>query len=440
MPKFAFSRTLVGALPSWRARFLSDAKGSILVPFAIMLSVALMSVGVAIDYGEMTRVRSQIAAAADAAALAGVSEARTNLLANLQSNGTQRGKILKAAEETTRTFFTTQVAELSAVAPEASIKLNLNKRKITSTLDYSATYRPHVMSIFGFSTMPISGTAETAAETVPYMEVTLVVDTSGSMAIGADAAQQTLLRNKLGCAFACHDGNPVAGYADAYAYALGNGIKLRYQVINEGINALINEFDRLDPDSEAVKAAIWSFDTDHHINQAQTSNRSKLRMHLPSAPATSGETEGATKFNEAIGHIMQTVGKGGDGSVPGHPIKVVIVATDGAQDPGRFWTSNVPYRQYVAPIDTAFCTELKEANVKVGILHTPYAEMSYDWGYNATLGQPSQLGGPGTRADDIPIVLKACAGDLYLEASNSSKIASGFVSIFRAAGMPRVTH
>jgi len=420
-------------------RSFSDASGAILIPFAVMLAAATMAVGVALDYGDMLRVQSKVAAAADAAALAGVAEARVKLLENWQSSS-HRSEILSVAEQTAAKFFSAQVSTLSAVAPAAVVTIKLKKRQVTATVAYSASYRSHIMGLFVSPVMPISGTATSAAETVPYMEVTLVVDTSGSMAIGVDEEQQTLLRNQIGCAFACHDGNPVNGYADAYAYALGHGIKLRYQAINDGIGKLIDEFERLDPNGDSLKAAIWSFDTKHHIQQAQTTNRSKLRWNLPVAPATSGETEGATKFNEAIDHIVSTVGHGGDGSVPGHPIKVVIIATDGVQDPGRYWTWDVPARTAVAPIDTSFCTDLKNDNVRVGIIHTPYLAMPWDWGYNETLGQPSQIGGPATRADDVPRVLKECAGDLYVEATDGDKITAGFVRILRAAGRPRLTH
>lgn len=57
----------------------------------------------------------------------------------------------------------------------------------------------------------------------------------------------------------------------------------------------------------------------------------------------------------------------------------------------------------------------------------------------ATLGQMSQIGGHGKRVEDVPRVLKDCAGDLYFEADSDDKISKGFINILRAAGMtPRL--
>ncbi len=79
------------------------------------------------------------------------------------------------------------------------------------------------------------------------MEITLLIDTSGSMAIGADAAGQALLKSKLGCAFACRDNVAVQGYGDAYLYAKAKGITLRYDAVNAGIVRLVDEFDSARP-------------------------------------------------------------------------------------------------------------------------------------------------------------------------------------------------
>lgn len=422
-------------------RFLSPftvaTSGSIAVAFALTLSVALLSAGLAIDYSEMLRARNSLQQIADSASLAGAAEARANLISNGFSENS-KSKVLKAAEATAVMFFDTQSKDAGFTAT-ATASVTYKQRAVKSTVTFDTTYKPHLMSLFGYTSIPINSTSVSETLPVPYIEVTLLVDTSGSMALGADKAGQDKLRNDIGCAFACHDGSPVGGYADAYDYALGHGIMLRYSAINEGILALIDEFDYLDPAGESIKAAIWSFDTTEKIQQAQTTNRYKLRSNLPTAPATSGETEGATHFNESIQHVIQTIGKGGDGSNPGHPIKLLIIATDGAQDPGRFWVSEPQYREDVAPFDMSFCSKLQSSGVKVGILHTPYLPMTYDWGYNATLGQPSQIDGPNTRADDIPIVLKKCAGPLYVEASNSQKIISGFVDILKSVATPRLT-
>lgn len=435
-----FVRTLRDFPASARAmcmRFLYRSDGSVAVPFAASLLGLLLFIGVAIDSGGAYSAKTKIDAIIDSASLAGVSTARLALLDGGSSGG-DRERALASAKERASNFFDAQMAALAGIDGEATVSVTFDNGQITSSVTYSAIYRPHLLPLFGFNEMTINGTSVASAAILPFMEITLLIDTSGSMAIGADAHEQTLLKNQIGCAFACHDNTPVKGYGDSYLYAKAMGITLRYDAINTGIKKMIDEFDVLDADAKSIQASIWSFDTYYNRKQSMTASRSQLRWNLPSAPAMSGKTEGATKFNEGIGTVLSAIGQGGSGATAASPMKLVILATDGVQDPGRFWVDQPAYRADVAPFKMSFCETLKSRNIRVGVLHTPYIPMSDDWGYMATLGQPSQLGNPGTRADDVARVLKGCAGDLYFEADSSDKISEGFVNILRSANTPRL--
>lgn len=419
----------------------TNTRGGLTIVFAMVLVVLTLFIGLAIDLSAVRSAKMRLDMLADDAALAGVVEARSKLLNNGMNNSGQVSKAVKSGQKSALAFFNTKTAkdfDLTSLA--ASPQVTVTGQVATAVVTYTASYRPHFLGAMGINRIPISSSATATVSVVPYIEVTMMVDTSGSMAIGADSAAQDKLQSLTGCAFACHDGNKFGGYPDVYAYALAQGITLRYQAINSGLNKLIGEFDTLDPDQKYIGGEIWSFDTNSKKLQQMTTNRSRLRAAMPAAPATSTEYDGATHFNEAIGDVVRSIGKGGDGSNPGHPIKLLIIATDGAQDPGRFWTWNLPYRDQVGPFDMTFCSALKQNNVQVGIVHTPYLPMSYDWGYNATLGQPSVIGGSGTRADDITAVFKACAGSLYVNAASSSEIVQGFVNIMQQAITPRLTH
>lgn len=424
---------------SLRSRAGASEAGSVAIPFAMSLTSLLFFMGMAMDVGSAYSAKSKLDAVTDSASLAGAAHARTQLLTSGLANAAKTAAALKSAQETATSYFSSQAPANHDLQTAASATVQIQNGQVTSTVAYTATYRPHLLSLFGFDKIDLEGRAVAAAAVVPYLEVTLLIDTSGSMAIGADAADQALLKAQIGCAFACHDNVAVQGYGDAYLYAKGKGITLRYDAVNSGIKKLIDEFDALDPSASSIKASIVSFDTVFTTKQTMTTNRSNLRWNLPTAPATSGETQGATKFLEGISSVVAKLGTAGNGTSASSPMKLLIVATDGVQDPGRFWVSQTSYRQDVAPFNMSFCNTLKSKNVKVGILHTPYIPMTYDWGYMATLGQPSQIGGAGSRADDVPRVLKACAGDLYFEANSNDKIVAGFVSILRSASMtPRL--
>jgi hypothetical protein len=418
--------------------FVRNADGSVIVPFALVIFAIVCFAGMAVDVASAYSAKSKLDAISDSASLAGAARARTEFLAQGVNNSGKTQQILASATSAASGMFATELSTITAVHAEADVDVQLIDGKITSTVSYTATYRPHLLTLLGFDSIDLAGTSISAAGLVPYMEITLLIDTSGSMAIGADAAGQALLKTKIGCAFACHDNVAVQGYGDAYLYAKAKGITLRYDAVNAGIVRLVDEFDALDPGATNIRASIRSFDTSFAVKQAMTNNRSQLRWNIPAAPATSGETQGATKFAEGINAVVTAIGTGGDGSSAAKPIKILIIATDGVQDPGRFWVTQTAYRNDVAPFKMAFCQTLKNKNVRVGILHTPYIPMLDDWGYMATLGQPSQIGGPATRADDVPRVLKECAGDLYVEAKTADAISAGFVNILRSTNTPRL--
>ena len=96
-------------------------------------------------------------------------------------------------------------------------------------------------------------------------------------------------------------------------------------------------------------------------------------------------------------------------------------------------------RSQVRVFDTGFCSSFKSNGVTVAIINTPYYPMTWDWGYNATLGQPGSLGG-ATRVDDIPIALKACAGSNFLPAADVATIQSSFTTLFTKASPIRLTN
>lgn len=93
-----------------------------------------------------------------------------------------------------------------------------------------------------------------------------------------------------------------------------------------------------------MSTAVYDFNNNLNVDGSLTNNTSSARGNLPAAPATSSMTAGATHFNEFIGQV-------GDGSSPESPIKLLIIATDGVEDPGRYWTTDIPARQLVAPFD-----------------------------------------------------------------------------------------
>ncbi len=113
--------------------------------------------------------------------------------------------------------------------------------------------------------------------------------------------------------------------------------------------------------------------------------------------------------------------------------------TDGAQDPNRTWTWNTPLRDYVREMDWTACNTMRTNKVKVGVVHVPYLEMSWDWGYVATLGQASKLGRGGDRLADTTYALQNCARDLYYVGTTPDSVTQSFKALFNRAMPPRLS-
>jgi len=420
----------------WRAR-----DGSIVPTFALLMPVVLIACGLGVDGAYYIDSKRKVDAALDAAALAATSDLRKILLAA----GTSSPSSASSSAEVSRRAGTLFNANLSAASRFAvdnvTTDLSVSGPIITANFSYRATYRPFVMRVTGRDAVQFAGRSTVKASVLPYVEVTLLVDTSVSMAIGVDASAQDRLRATTGCAFACHDGAPFQGYEDTFAFAQAKGIVTRYDAVIQALSALIDKFDRIDAGASYIKASIVTFDLAFQQRQGMTLSRALLRSGIPRTPAVyTDEHAGATRFNEGISSLVNGLGKSGDGSSPAKPIKMVILATDGVQDPGRYWTWDLPVRDKVDVIDTSFCTTLKSKGVRIGIVHTPYVPMTYDWGYLATLGQPSTRGGPATRADDVAPALQTCAGADYHVADDKQSIIDGFQTLFARLLVPQLVN
>jgi hypothetical protein len=288
----------------------------------------------------------------------------------------------------------------------------------------------------GFPTLPLNVKSQAKSVAQPYLNVYLLIDISSSMLLPSTTDGITQMINGTGCALACHT---TTDGTDPYSYALNNNIQLRYQVVNQGVQNLLNYLSSKSILSSHVKVQLWSLDSSMTQLSTMTSSYSTISHNFPAPSIAVNDAAAATPFDNLVGNFISTVGKGGDGSSPSSPQKLLIIATDGVNDPTRAWASTQPeLKPQVKVFDTAFCNTFRNAGVTVAIINTPYYPMPWDWGYNDTLGQPGSHGG-ATRVDDIPIVLSGCAGNNFTLASSVSAIQSAFVGLFLLAAPTALT-
>ncbi|KMO12033.1 pilus assembly protein [Methylobacterium platani] len=437
-PPSPLSRRPTTTIPA----FGRDRRGGVAILTALTGLVLLMLAGAGLDYARARKDEARLNAALDAAVLAGAQAVRA-----ADAKGQTDAAIRAAGAAAAATVFDSLAASaVAANAPQPQFDVALNGRSVVVSGRYTASTRTSLMGIAGFRTMAYSGVAKSGVDLSPLIDVTLLIDVSGSMALGATSADITALQAKLGCAFACHDGQPVRNTdKDSYLWAKANGITLRLDEMNQGILDFVAWLRRQEAVSRRMRISIYAFSTTLTKVLDLTSDLSQVAGNLPKAPSASGESDGATLFNAVMPDFTKAIGTSGDGVTA--PKKLVILATDGVADPGRSWTWDEPKRALVAPFDPAQCAALKAPGgaakqpVWVGVIYTPYLAMPWDWGYAATLGQPSQVGGRGTRRDDIPSRLTACASgpDFFMTAGSTTSIGDAMAKLFSTFAQVRLT-
>ena len=405
-----------------------DGRANVAVTFALALIPIVGFVGAAIDYSWASRQRAKIQSALDEALLAGNIAGKAAL-----DSGSGSSAAIDAAKSAANAFFTGNTV---GVTSELSIDYTMNGLTLTGSGTATGAVPTTFAKVLGFSSLNLSVASNSSSTTQPYLNVYLLIDISSSMLLPSTQAGITQMVNGTGCALACHD---KTDGTDSYGYAVNQGIQLRYQVVNQGIQNLLTYLNGSSTYKTYVKVGLWSFDNSLTKNSPPTSNFTVVANKFPAPGLATDDAAAATPFDNLISSFVSTVGTAGDGSSSGSPQKMVIIATDGVNDPTRAWVSQPSLRSQVRVFDTSFCTSFKTNGVIVAIINTPYYPMTWDWGYNATLGQPGSLGG-ATRVDDIPIALSACAGSNFIQASDVATIQSAFTTLFTKASPIRLTN
>jgi len=411
------------------AAFGRDRRGNIAIIFALAGTVVLAFVGVAVDYSIANKQRTKLQDALDSALLAGSTAGKQAL-----DSGSGQTAAIAAAQNAATAFF---ASNTSSVSGQLTANYTINGRTLTGTGSATASITTAFAGIIGYPTLNLSVNSTANATTQPYLDVYLLIDISTSMLLPATQSGITAMNDHTGCALACH--NTTDG-TDSYSYALNNGIQLRYQVVNQGIQNLLSYLNSNSTFKTYVKVGLWSFDSSLTRMAPLSASFTNVANNFPAPALATDDAASATPFNSLIGDFVTTVGTAGNGSSPSSPQKMVIIATDGVNDPTRAWVSDTSLRPQVKVFDTSFCTSLKNNGVTIAIINTPYYPMTWDWGYGVTLGQPGSLGG-ATRVDDIPIALSACAGSSnFIQASDVATIQSAFTTLFAKASPVRLTN
>jgi Flp pilus assembly protein TadG len=515
-------------------RFAGDRRGNVLIMFGLMLPVllALVTAGVDFSYAEDAKVTLQDAS--DAAALAVSAEVVKNPNDTLTTLQTLAQNTLTADDPgatnlSITNFHVCAPAQLAA-SPTACTNNGVTMTNDTVVVAVQATAPcipipiPTTICQGSPPGQTVSGGTTTVIGFGANLQLNIVLDSSGSMIVGATAGDVQGIANWMGattpvytqqctgtgshrtcsqvqtgvtypnwnavrlddqgpafnnngagngdnppCAFACHvESNGDVSSADM-AQGLVNAhqatnsvtsaqVQTRFDVMISAANQLITSIQStLNNNANLAKNNyyfnIYSFDDS--IHQYGTSNM----------PCTGTSCSGVTTAIAAVApgqntHLntaMQTfaassgtdsIGANGNGSSTSSPLKFMILVTDGLQSDRNLnwqdctsWGYYAPWLysnaclagQYDAPINTAYCTTLKNEGVVLAVLETPYVPLTgqdpNNAPYEGDVRDTIYPTGP-TSASTVSAALQSCASTgYYFQAVNSTDIATGFLTL-----------
>lgn len=452
--------------------------------FALALMGIFIIVGLVLDYGRALSAKGVLNTATDAAALAALSAAQADYIAN-----TSASQMMTDARAAAQRAFVANAGQTYNILNSApTIDVQRNGQLITANISYQARSPNLFGSLANVANMNLTHSAASALTLPSYLNFYLLLDVSGSMGIPSTASEIDRLAKinpdylnlyPGGCTIACHftaytacqnvKGATVA--CQGYNLTRNGGNSKNTPVTycpNPGTSACIQL--RLDAVANAtqklIQTATDTAASDHIPNQFQVGLYPFARWMYPlralttdlndvstkAATLTSwidngygtntqsfdssgnllshGTGSGGTHFENALTSINTTVTTVGDGSSATSPKPFVFLVTDGAQN-NQIQQNNGSWSgsNNATTLNTANCSTIKNRNITLAVLYVPYVPIP----------DPTTIWNDEDHAanNNIPFiepVLKSCASpNFYFKASSPDDITAAMQAMFRMA-------
>jgi Flp pilus assembly protein TadG len=192
-------------------RFRRDRRGNIAVIFALSLLPLLSAVGCAVDYSLATRMKAKMQSAADAAAVASISQNSAGFIAAaaMSSNGSVAAGVTDA-----NNVFN---GNIKPVTGYSGLNLTSTVTKtgatLTSLVQFSANVPVVFMKVLGYQTLTVTGSSSATSSLPLYIDFYMTLDVSGSMGLPSTPSEalrmqainpDNFVQYPTGCTLACH--------------------------------------------------------------------------------------------------------------------------------------------------------------------------------------------------------------------------------------------
>jgi Flp pilus assembly protein TadG len=444
-------------------RLVGDRSGNFGIMTALLAVPVLGAAGMAVDFAHALSLRTQLYAAADAAAVGSISEKSDAMTAAMAMSGD--GSISLGKTDAQRLFSAQISGELSHLPIDLHMEVAKSGGTLNSTVSFSANMPTTFMQIFGKNSVNIAGAVTAQYQTPTFMDFYMLLDNTPSMGVAATPDDQQAMREatKFGtdgkgkkdakCAFACHVVDPTnanAEAADYYKLAHDKGITIRIDVVAKATKALMETaiHDRVVDGQFQMSAYTFgqsALDTGLYTVSERTTNLEALGeatknialMSIPSHDYPNNQTN----FNAVLEAIEDKITSSGAGTSTADRQSILFFVTDGVGDAQRQdCQKKLAYTKWqgktlprcMEPLNTLYCDKLKVRNIKIAVLYTTYLPLPENNFYKDWIA-PFQ--------DEIPERLKACASPgFYFPVSPSQGIEEAMKALFhKIVSTPRLT-
>jgi Flp pilus assembly protein TadG len=440
-------------------RFGADRSGHVALIFALAAIPMLGLVGLGIDYGNSLVAQSRLNAAADQAALAGVSTSGNPTMA-------------LPTQATIAPYFYGTAGKIPYVTiTNLTVNASTSATSLFVTVSYTATVTTTLSQVMGVHSFTISGTSSAEEQVPQYISFYLLLDVSGSMGIPSTSSEIARLAAinpdylnlyPGGCSLACHFTaykacqNKQGATTTCQGYNLsrtagGTGtpvsfcpqpgtsscIQLRLDAVAYAVQQLLSFAKQTATLPNQFAVGLYPFIRYMETYQALSTNLTtvstaagSLTTLIDNGNGSSSLGSGGTHFENALPELNSVITKVGNGSSASSPLPYVFMVTDGSQD-NQYQINNGSWSgsNSATTLDTSNCTLLKNRGIKIAVLYTPYVAIP-----NPTTIWNNEDGYANANIANIPPSLEACASPgFFFTASDPAAITNTMQQMFLAA-------
>ena len=359
--------------------FLVDRRANVAIITGLCALPLFGLTGLAIDYAVTIADKQKLDTAADAAAIAAITKAQSEILAN----GGVVGSALTDGQAQGLKAFKANAGSISfAAVPLPTVSVTQpTPLSLKAAVNNSTPVSNNFGNLFGQPSTTISGKSSSALSIGSYTNIYLVMDISQSMGIAATPNDMQMLynltnsvSNQTGCVFGCHvmQYGQTSGYTNEQL-AHGFNITLRIDVIKQAVQNMINQVQTQSGATPTVSVGLYTMELGLTTVQSPTTNYTSLKDSAKAVelgPDNDGGTFADTSTQSSLNSLATIVGSAGDGTSAANPKKYVFVLTDGTSDTFSSSCSSTNYH-CITTYDPSWFTQINK-NATTGIIYTTY--------------------------------------------------------------------